>query len=193
MKGVCVLCNKEFIVPPNSYRRKYCSSSCRIKSWKVNHREQYLTGEKKYNHKHYVKSKPVNRRCPVCHIRFLANIHNPYQTFCSLKCFQKWNRFLNRDKIKVQKKAERIKHKQRYKDSNDFYHNKNRFGGNRYLALERDGYKCVWCGRDRTEVRLVVHHKDGHGPRSKTPNHELINLVTLCRSCHRKAHDILAT
>jgi 5-methylcytosine-specific restriction endonuclease McrA len=32
---------------------------------------------------------------------------------------------------------------------------------------------------------LHIHHIDGNGERySETPNHDLDNLITLCRSCH---------
>jgi hypothetical protein len=51
----------------------------------------------------------------------------------------------------------------------------------RQAALERDGFRCVQCGR---EDRLHVHHKDD-------PDcHEADNLVTLCASCHRKEHPL---
>lgn len=192
-KGVCVLCGIEFDLPPNSTNRKYCSHSCCKKAWKINNREKDLADRRKYNKKHYIKSKPIGRLCLVCHTKFSTNIHTPYQSFCSSECRSKWARMRNQDILKRQKKEERDRNKEYYRDSNDFYHNKIRFGGNRYLALERDNFKCMWCGKDRTEVRLVVHHKDGHGPKHITPNHNLGNLVTLCRSCHRKAHDILAT
>ena len=46
--------------------------------------------------------------------------------------------------------------------------------------LERDGKQCVECGREKN---LDIHHID----HSKT-NHDASNLVTLCRSCHKKVH-----
>lgn len=61
------------------------------------------------------------------------------------------------------------------------------FGGNRKKALERDSYTCQHCG---TKDDLHVHHIDGKG--TTTPkeqrNNALSNLLTLCRSCHRKEH-----
>lgn len=59
------------------------------------------------------------------------------------------------------------------------------FGGNREAALCRDDYQCVNC---RTQNDLTVHHTDGQGRGSKTPNNSLENLETLCRSCHIKRH-----
>jgi len=71
-----------------------------------------------------------------------------------------------------------------YKNSVLKYHDKNLFGGNRELALQRDGYKCVKCGGIK---QLGVHHKDGSG-KTDTPNHELDNLISLCNKCHIHEH-----
>lgn len=61
----------------------------------------------------------------------------------------------------------------------------------RPYVLERDGYRCVACGRsdeelpssDRYSTMLVVHHRDGN-----KGNNSPFNLVTLCRSCQAKCH-----
>lgn len=69
-------------------------------------------------------------------------------------------------------------------------HNKVRFGGNRYLAMERDGYQCVSCSMTRAEHLekfnrdLTVDHIDGKGRYSETLNNDLSNLTTLCLACH---------
>ena len=60
--------------------------------------------------------------------------------------------------------------------------------GNRQRAMERDGYRCQSCGTDK---KLLVHHRDGSGERSQSPNHELDNLVTLCHKCHVAVHNII--
>lgn len=49
----------------------------------------------------------------------------------------------------------------------------------RQKALERDGHRCVDCGK---EGRLHVHHIED------PDNHELDNLVTLCARCHVARH-----
>lgn len=66
------------------------------------------------------------------------------------------------------------------------------FGGNRELAIQRDGEKCVVCLMTRVEHRakykrdITVDHIDGKG--RNTPanerNHSLDNLQTLCLKCH---------
>lgn len=50
----------------------------------------------------------------------------------------------------------------------------------RRLALERDNYKCAFC--DSTK-NISVHHIN---PYRYSRNHNLDNLVTLCRRCHSK-------
>lgn len=66
------------------------------------------------------------------------------------------------------------------------------FGGNREIAIKRDGEKCVKCGMTRKEHQekyrrdISVDHIDGMG--TYTPaelrNNDLSNLQTLCISCH---------
>ena len=62
--------------------------------------------------------------------------------------------------------------------------NRRRFDGNRERALERDLNECRLCG---TTESLVVHHQDGTGE-DDTPNHNLDNLLTVCRGCHQRIH-----
>lgn len=59
------------------------------------------------------------------------------------------------------------------------------YSGLRDAVLERDGHRCVVCG---AVVGLVVHHKDGQGRGTKTPNNEMSNLETRCRPCHMGTH-----
>lgn len=68
-----------------------------------------------------------------------------------------------------------------------WYRNR-QFDGNLIRALERDGYACrnVHCPCNTT--RLDVHHIDGRGIYHPEPNHLLLNLLTLCASCHTKVH-----
>jgi len=61
------------------------------------------------------------------------------------------------------------------------------FGGNREAALQRDGYKCCRCTESDLS-KLIVHHKDGNGRGSVSPNNALENLITLCRACHPEEH-----
>jgi len=74
-----------------------------------------------------------------------------------------------------------------YKYHKRISRDKDRFGGNRIKTLERDRYKCVFCGS--TEY-VQVHHKDetGRNKPKKIHNNDLDNLITLCGSCHIRQH-----
>lgn len=65
---------------------------------------------------------------------------------------------------------------------------KQRFGGNRIKALERDNYKCTICGSD---YLLQVHHKDemGRNKPKELRNNDMSNLITLCAKCHITQHN----
>lgn len=47
--------------------------------------------------------------------------------------------------------------------------------------LERDGYRCVYCGRTPTETILEVDHVL---PRARGGSNEPTNLVTACQACN---------
>lgn len=70
------------------------------------------------------------------------------------------------------------------------HNNKDRFGGNREKALERDSFKCTKCGMTREQHKhkygrdITVDHVDNKGRNSKIKNHDLSNLQTLCLPCH---------
>lgn len=59
------------------------------------------------------------------------------------------------------------------------------YGGMREPALRRDNYTCQRCGNTK---KLTVHHKDGNGRGSATPNNQIDNLETVCRGCHINIH-----
>lgn len=53
----------------------------------------------------------------------------------------------------------------------------------RTAALLRDDHTCQWCRKKKPYVkRIEVHHING-----KTHDHRMINLLTLCDTCHRDA------
>jgi|ERR1035437_175051 hypothetical protein len=94
------------------------------------------------------------------------------------------------DPIKHEKwKAQRRKHCKKIKDKikvfNDYQTNKRRFGGNRYIVLKRDSYRCRVCSKGG---RLDIHHIDGNGRGKKNPNCSVDNLISLCHFCHKAIH-----
>jgi hypothetical protein len=68
------------------------------------------------------------------------------------------------------------------------------FGGNRKIAMTRDGWKCVKCGMTNEQHlktygrELAVDHINGKGTRvpSSERDNRLENLQTLCSVCHGK-------
>ena len=74
------------------------------------------------------------------------------------------------------------------------YRDKTKFGGNREIAIQRDGEKCVQCGMTRQEhfakygKDITVDHIDKMGLRAprELKNNSLDNLQTLCPNCHAR-------
>lgn len=64
------------------------------------------------------------------------------------------------------------------------YQNKKRYGGNYYIVMKRDCFKCKICG---SVENLCVHHIDGYDELNPENNAENKMLVT-CRNCHSKIH-----
>lgn len=64
-------------------------------------------------------------------------------------------------------------------------------GGNNYRkrALEFYGNICFRCGKKFDEKDLKVHHKDFNNLNYELGNHDLDNLVVLCKVCHAKLHN----
>jgi 5-methylcytosine-specific restriction endonuclease McrA len=54
----------------------------------------------------------------------------------------------------------------------------------RIKILQRDRWKCQRCGAAH---QLDVHHIL---LRSRGGDDEIMNLITLCRSCHRETHSV---
>jgi DEAD/DEAH box helicase domain-containing protein len=70
-------------------------------------------------------------------------------------------------------------------DPNDYGPN---WAGQRNLARARDGYRCQMCGLPEQGRSHDVHHKVPFRTfESYIQANQLTNLITLCRSCHRRA------
>lgn len=108
---------------------------------------------------------------------------------CS-RCYSKQYRNdpKNHERISKSKREWHLKNmtpeKQKRKREQDW------FDGKREKILERDGYRCSECGESQ-QSKLTVHHIDGNGRGSESPNNNDDNLITLCRSCHAKIHHTL--
>ena len=91
------------------------------------------------------------------------------QIYCSTKCFGIANRRKNSEKL--------------YENSMR-HHDKKMFGGNREIALLRDGRKCTKCGSIN---KVGVYHKEQPGG-GESADHSLSNLITLCGTCYSKEY-----
>jgi predicted nucleic acid-binding Zn ribbon protein len=191
---ICPVCQKEF---KTERAKKYCSTAC-------------------YKRARLIREYPKTERpCVVCGKMFVPPKKND-QKYCSPKCRKHYDYIIHKEDINKKNRQwqeqniehVREKRKELYRSNPELYkqqakewrvqngerarqkvndcHNNERFGGNRELVLERDGHKCVMCGR---EDGLNVHHKDESG-QSEKPNNEPDNLETLCNSCHSQTHEL---
>ena len=97
-------------------------------------------------------------------------------------CTQCYNRILEIKNINLRKQQK--------------YHagQKHRFGGREEWILVMANYRCQICGMTEEESiekwnrKLDIHHNDGNGRTSDNPNHEIDNLLVVCRRCHMAIH-----
>lgn len=118
------------------------------------------------------------RICLLCNKKHMA------KGFCEQHYLEQY-----RNDPEHKKRSSKLKHDW-YEKNKDLNHMKlqreqRHFDGKREFVLERDKYQCQKCGATK---RLVVHHKDGKGRSTKTPNNSLKNLETLCKPCHVNVH-----
>ena len=169
----CENCGETETVPPSEEDRyRFCSQKCQGE-WQT----ENWTGEDAPNW----QGGKSERACDWCESSFTPRRRGSPQRFCSEECYHDWY-------------SETCVGEQHSRWAGGF---SNHYGRNwtqqRQKALERDGYQCVVCGLASEEhhrqydAELSVHHiqplrsfdepEDANG---------LKNLVTLCRSCHRK-------
>jgi GTP cyclohydrolase I len=134
-------------------------------------------GDKKYcSNKCYLSIKTKNttqRKCPVC--GKLIKCTDDRIKHCSRACFDK-NTELKKEIAKKGAKA-RIE-KQGIKPFTTY----------RRRAIETFGLTCMKCRKDFPENKIIVHHKDFLNMDSELGNHNIDNLMVLCRPCHNKLH-----
>lgn len=81
-------------------------------------------------------------------------------------------------------RAKKVCEEQQHVPLIEDYINNKRYGGNYYLVLKRDAFKCAICG---SIENLCVHHIDGYDENKPQNNYEN-KLITLCRCCHANVH-----
>jgi len=211
-KGICRLCSnpavkgKTFCVKCLEYRTKeakqrrqdkidrgictYCSKPA------VNGRamcQEHLDKINQYS-KRRTKNNAASRICKLC-----KNPVESGKTYCSehlqyLREKAKEKRKSNRDQglcyCGKEPKAEGYSRCEKCLKLHNKHTMKNlkksQYGGNWWKALERDNHTCQICGATKEDdSRITVHHIDGMGENTDSPNHDLDNLGRLitCPYC----------
>lgn len=112
-----------------------------------------VVGDGDFCLKHSAKEKISERNCLSCGRIFITN--NPYQNFCDINCV--------------------IKHKTPKSEKEINF-------AIRWSALERDLFKCCYCGRNSSDG--IILNVDHLIPKSKGGKYILENLVTSCHECN---------
>lgn len=123
----------------------------------------------------------LHRRCGGCRTttrKYMA------RGLCS-RCYLQQYQASHAERIATYKRRWREKHMERLLVEAKTHREMLHFDGMREKALKRAGYACEQC---RSSEKLTVHHRDGNGRGSATPNNSLKNLQVLCRACHLAVH-----
>ncbi len=161
----CMCCGKEFTT--SDIRKRSCTAKCNIRY---------------HNARRPIKAR-YKKLCIVCGCMIAVERRELGQRYCSDECD---NRATN---LREVKSSLRPSWKERQKKV---------WGGNWWAALERDDFTCQLCSKRILPVdweitgreSLVVHHRDGSGE-TENKNHELDNLITLCKGCHLYFHNLM--
>lgn len=156
----CDRCGGEFTYYPSNKDGVYCPEC-------VESAEEFLGTP----YADVVDAPVTTRVCEECDESFTLLVsslkHQPGR-FCSWECFREWMfDGESRDSVYTGK-----------------------WWSAREAALERDGYQCRNCGATEDEIGREpdVHHlvpvREFEDPQDA---HQVGNLISLCRSCHRKA------
>ena len=158
-RSSCPICLKVIDAPP-SRKRICCSKKC--------------SGRRKSGSKNTLyKGTSERRNCVVCGVSFTTykrKDEKRERKYCSLDCAYK-----NREKEKSLFWRGGITPKTKIRLLS------REWGIISKSIRTRDGKKCTKCGK--SEVLLDVHHVI---PYRISRNDSAENLITLCRSCHRK-------
>jgi len=158
--------------------RRFCSRDCYLKYM----RSDDSVGDTKFTGENNPNFRRVRRKCKNCDNVFEAPvwmIEEGKGKFCSKECFDEWW-------------SEPTNHPNWKGDKTKYgYTSRKKWKQVREEVLQRDNYRCQYCGRTLSEnfkefgESINVHHIE---PFKETKTHEKSNLITLCSSCHGKQH-----
>lgn len=121
--------------------------------------------------------------CQCCSSTDYKHMAKGYCNQCYLRLYR--NSPDNRERIKLMKNKWRQENYEYCLQNQKRNRESKHFNDQRDPALQRDQNLCVKCN---TSLSLVVHHLDGKGRGASSPNNDIQNLMTLCRSCHINEH-----
>lgn len=157
LNQICKQCGKEFYLSLSMTRRIYCSKECYYQSrWKEKQKEK--------------------RECIVCHSVF-ETYKSTQRKYCSHDCYSK-----HRSEVFIGSSHPL------WKGGSTNYRGPN-WKSQRSVARDRDNHTCQRCGITRKTLRkeLDVHHiVPFRNFEDYRKANELINLITLCPSCHHQ-------
>jgi len=196
--GHCIVCGKEF--RPTHPGRKYCSYACfqtqprqpcspetKAKDSLAHRGKPGLSGASNPMFKNGWSATEM-KVCPHCGKPFRAPAH---RICCSRKCSyamqgERLHRFYSETPA-GQALVARYREDMKALGNQDWGHEEYAPGFTGSLkrrVLYRDGHRCRLCGAERIAPGwLAIHHVDG----SKI-DHQISNLVTLCKPCHMRVH-----
>lgn len=149
----CPICFKDF--ETNNAQKKYCSHECHVKRANNNIAEKFRLKNNSFHWR-------ISRKCLICPKNYLPNSSG--QKYCSKECLK-------------------TSTSQEYLILNKPYNKNISWLKLRILVLDRDGFKCMYCGRNPGEdnTKLHIDHKI---PKNKGGKDILDNLITSCSECN---------
>jgi 5-methylcytosine-specific restriction endonuclease McrA len=199
----CEVCGIE-IVPP---KRKFCSSKCRRKEWKIRNRakeNEWMKNWKKTKVTERLSKMPF-KKCPLCGKEFhpLEDRRHPYKTYCSSRCQVKFSHRVatkRRNEILKNPSIDPIsykKHLARKKVQDCNYKafsrgctrdDENHISLKSWLEIkEKHGNKCALCRKPESkENEMTIDHTH---PISKGGKNNKDNIQPACWRCNSEKGD----
>lgn len=157
-KPVCVVCNQAF---DGKRGTKYCSDGCRKQRTKI---KDFERNESRKSLK--------ERHCEGCGKGFVSHYGDKRRSFCSVKCFKRYNSKGNNNNRKRAR---------RYGVAYEYV--------NIFRVFERDGWQCQICGKSTPKKNRGSRYTnapelDHRIPMSKGGGHLYSNVQCVCRKCN---------
>lgn len=166
----CSACDNKFPITAIHPHQKYCSRRCYIREWARRKRGW---------------SPPQETSCIICFKKFVPDVFHPHKKVCSPRCSKRLDYINHRSEY-----ITRAKHYIRYnrKKVNSYFREYRKQKPEKAAARSAVGYALV-TGR---LIRPTHCHKCGRKCSPEGHHHRgydrKLDVVWLCKSCHRLAH-----